>query len=368
MANYYMGQKPTREAFGEVELVLSDWGVATWAEPSRRRTDDVVPLLLQSPELLLQAPWDAKVDIWATACIFLGLAEGERLFNGQGPLANGWGYDPEWHLAEIAEVLGDFPTSLLQTGNPDIVNYAFDGQGKLIAARPHRNPPLHEWIAHIWGESRDQFIDLLYGMLTLDPDHRPSAGELLEAPWFAASQTNTTKKALPEQEVKVDLDAVQSESGMALTEKHVTIAPNGTGYVTPEDDQHAPDDHVQKKVKLSSAGIAMPDRREVRDLPMEDIDNVSAAEEVDLDLLMRDPPAGDPKQPPASDAETPVNTSTQDDSGASNSFLDVSGNGAKSDTAEIVDSKALQRPYWAEVIRGGYWFAKEVVVFVLGRL
>lgn len=320
LTDYYLGDAPDNEAIANVQLVISDWGVATWADPERRATNDVVPLLLRSPELLLGAPWDEKVDIWALGCVIYDLAENNILFDGEGPIGdNGWGYNSEWHLLDMVEILGDFPQALLESGDPEIVGYVFNGDGQIIARRERPRPQLPEWIDSFSGVGAEDFLEFLDAMLTLDPAERLSAETLLNAPWLESSDQQNEpatevddtyeEQSLAEDNLDEEADGPRITPGITVTapdghkadiakpdaqapptlertEKHVIIAPDGTGCVAEPTADDSPEGHVQKKVKLSSAGIAVPHDHEFMDHPMDEANGIPNLAEAGTDQLM----------------------------------------------------------------------------------
>lgn len=397
LANYYLGRNPTAEDFENVELVLSDWGVATWVEPHRRRNDNVVPLVLRSPELLLEAPWDEKVDIWATGCLFMTLAERRRLFVGEGRLGDGgYGYNPEFHLADIVNLLGDVPISLLEVGNPDIINYAFDEQDKLIAGREIVCPPLPDWIENLTGEDKELFVDLLYAMFTLDPGLRPPANVLLGHPWFEhviespawpdteihdaiehadgdnvqqpADLTGAATPALgltnPDGEVThIDLPELGSERDTKRIEENIMVALNGTGHVAEATTEDVSDGHVHKKARISSPSGAVPHDHEFTDHQMEDADGGPTREELRLNQstngFSKKGPVPAPDEPGEKSADT---QQTTDGKAAEEEPFLGNENGQKMIRHPLNRGVAFfgtATP--VELIVGGFWLFKEVV-------
>lgn len=104
---------------------------ASWFD--RHLTEWIQPEKLRAPEVILQAPWDHKVDIWnlglivSTSCYtwrrarkplltirhdqLWELVQGQLCFDGQATASAD--YTAEAHLAQMTSILGPFPTSLL---------------------------------------------------------------------------------------------------------------------------------------------------------------------------------------------------------------------------------------------------------------
>ena len=94
-----------------INVKLADLGGAL-------QVGDVYPAIVgtseyRSPELLLEAPYCTKIDVWAAACLGFELATGEYLFK---PDSEGMVLKEETHLALITQVLGPAPQDLVRSG------------------------------------------------------------------------------------------------------------------------------------------------------------------------------------------------------------------------------------------------------------
>ncbi|KAK7419416.1 hypothetical protein QQX98_003368 [Neonectria punicea] len=83
--------------------------VASWVD--KHLTGWIQPQMLRSPEVILGADWDYKVDIWNLGLIIWELAEGKLLFDGMWTPSDQ--YTPEAHLAQMTAVFGRVPRCLL---------------------------------------------------------------------------------------------------------------------------------------------------------------------------------------------------------------------------------------------------------------
>lgn len=183
LAHFHMGKNPATEDFGELDVALADWGVACWDD--QHLTEEVYPEVLRAPELLIGAPWDSKVDIWALGCILLELLENRRMFFAEMPDENDdLQYEPWWHFCEINKLCGPFPKKLLERGDPSLVARAFDEQGMIMHHREARREGLEAWVEHLKGKEMENFISMIKSMLEIDPDKRKSAKELLNELWL----------------------------------------------------------------------------------------------------------------------------------------------------------------------------------------
>lgn len=80
-----------------LNIALSDWGVASFI--NRRLTEEIQPLLLRTPGVLLSAPWDEKVDIWNLGALVPELVFGQNMFSAEDKKGV---YSVGRHLEEMA--------------------------------------------------------------------------------------------------------------------------------------------------------------------------------------------------------------------------------------------------------------------------
>ncbi|KAF5121856.1 Serine/threonine-protein kinase SRPK [Metarhizium anisopliae] len=93
----------------DISIMLADFGTASWLE--RHLAEWIQPQMLRAPEVILEANWDHKVDVWNLGLIIWELTEGRLLFDGMWTPSDS--YSPEAHLAQITAVFGSIPRSLL---------------------------------------------------------------------------------------------------------------------------------------------------------------------------------------------------------------------------------------------------------------
>ncbi|KAI0073440.1 kinase-like protein [Panus rudis PR-1116 ss-1] len=160
---------------------LTDFGSANTT--SRQWAAVIQPLALRSPEVLIDAPWDTKTDIWNFGCLMYEFARGAVLFDPTWQNKE-TGMDPtQTHLAQIVGLLGKFPTDLLKRAKK--AQDYFDTDGNL------RHPgkysiTLNDLLARGGHDPEElpPFIDFLSHALAIDPQVRWSASELLGHPWM----------------------------------------------------------------------------------------------------------------------------------------------------------------------------------------
>lgn len=100
---------------------------------SRQWAGVIQPLALRAPEVLIDAPWDTKTDIWNFGCLvrlfcsmhavvltitlqMYELARGSALFDPTWQNAETGMDATETHLSQMSGLFGEFPTDLLAKG------------------------------------------------------------------------------------------------------------------------------------------------------------------------------------------------------------------------------------------------------------
>ncbi|KAM3448170.1 hypothetical protein MY3296_008040 [Beauveria thailandica] len=169
---------------------IIDFGVASWRE--NHLSDLIQSLALRAPEVTIGAPWDTGVDIWSLRCLVVEFVQGIVLFSGKASENGTWTAEDD-HLARIAEVLGPFPSTLLEKGRRSAD--FFDEQGKLIRVCNLKPTSLERLVngdvkpfikpADMLETEIAIFIDFIKSMLAIDPMARKSAAELLQHEWLS---------------------------------------------------------------------------------------------------------------------------------------------------------------------------------------
>ncbi|OJD16067.1 CMGC/SRPK protein kinase [Emergomyces pasteurianus Ep9510] len=173
----------------EPRVRIIDFGAAAFRH--KHQSHRIQPPALRAPEVTIGAPWDIGVDIWSLGCLIVEFMQGIILFSGQESTHGDWTADDD-RLAKTIEVLGPFPPELLKKGNRTADFFSENGNLRKIA---NLKPTTLESI--IAGSNKPflkptdmpdveepLFIDFLKGMLTINPDHRRSAADLLKHEWL----------------------------------------------------------------------------------------------------------------------------------------------------------------------------------------
>ncbi|KAI1747774.1 serine/threonine protein kinase [Xylaria castorea] len=168
----------------EFDIALGDWGVSSFAD--KHLTENIQPVALRAPEVLIRAPWDAKTDLWNLGAVILELYRAVRMFSGQ--VEPDGHYEAREHLAEIVDLFGPFPKALLERGNQEIVREIFDEEGKVKDMPPMGRPPLDSeaFVPGLDQDSRETFVSFLRAMMKIDPAERLSPEDYLRHPWLSA--------------------------------------------------------------------------------------------------------------------------------------------------------------------------------------
>ncbi|KAI1427505.1 serine/threonine protein kinase [Xylaria sp. FL1777] len=168
----------------EFDIVLGDWGVSSWAD--KHLTENIQPVALRAPEVLIKAPWNKKTDFWNLGAVVLELYRAVRMFDGRvGPDGH---YEVKEHLAEIVDSFGPFPKALLARGDPEIVGKIFDAEGKVKDRQPGSRPPLDSeaFLPGLDEDNKRKFVAFLHALMMIDPAKRLSPEDYLRLPWLNA--------------------------------------------------------------------------------------------------------------------------------------------------------------------------------------
>lgn len=155
--------------------------VSTWAD--RHLTEFIQPVTLRAPEVLLEAPWDAKADVWNLCAVVLEVYRNVRMLSGR--IVPDGRYDVRQHLAEIEDSFGPFPQELLQRGNQRLLKEFFDEEGRVKGAQPVTRPGLAS-------EFYTPGMDEMERAMKINPTDRPTPEEMLVLPWLDARATGDT--------------------------------------------------------------------------------------------------------------------------------------------------------------------------------
>ncbi|KAL0950777.1 hypothetical protein HGRIS_007544 [Hohenbuehelia grisea] len=165
-----------------VWIKIADLGNAT---PSKKHfTEDIQTRQYRAPEAILgRRDWGTNADIWSVACVVFELLTAEYLFDpqGQGELFT----KDDDHMAQIIELLGDFPIEAKTGGKYS--RELFDHSGALRYIKSLKAWPLRcvmsEKYNYPEAEAR-ALCDFLLPMLMPDMRDRKQARDMINSPWL----------------------------------------------------------------------------------------------------------------------------------------------------------------------------------------
>ncbi|KAL5511950.1 SKY1_2 [Sanghuangporus vaninii] len=175
------GLQELMNATERITVKIADLGNATWIE--HHFTDDIQTRQYRCPEVILGAKWGPSADIWSVACmIFELITGGDYLFDP----ASGSRYSKDDdHIAQIIELVGEFPKSVAFSGKYS--TEFFNRKGELRHIQKLRFWPL-DAVLHdkylLPREQANEITEFLSPMLRLHPDKRATAAELVHHKWF----------------------------------------------------------------------------------------------------------------------------------------------------------------------------------------
>jgi cyclin-dependent kinase 7 len=163
------------------EVKLADFGLArSFADPYRLMTSNVITRWYRPPELLFGAKhYSGAVDIWSVGLVFAELVIRTPYIAG----------DTEVHqVSLICQAVGT-PTEDVWPGVSALPEYTVPEPANPVRGRDH-------YLA-TFGTAGQEGVDLLMGMLVLDPGKRITAREVLLHPWWASDPKPTKNEDLP---------------------------------------------------------------------------------------------------------------------------------------------------------------------------
>ncbi|KAG9021975.1 serine/threonine protein kinase, CMGC group [Serendipita sp. 407] len=162
-----------------ITVKIADLGNATWTD--HHFTDDIQTRQYRCPEVILGAPWGTTADIWSSACLFFELMTGgDYLFDP----ASGARYSKDDdHIAQIIELMGEFPKSVAFAGKYS--GEFFNRKGELRHIHKLRFWPMEDVLHDKYLLSKEEsrmLASFLNSMLHLHPQQRASADQMLKHP------------------------------------------------------------------------------------------------------------------------------------------------------------------------------------------
>ncbi|KAF8610737.1 kinase-like protein [Ceratobasidium sp. AG-I] len=164
-----------------ITVKIADLGNACWTD--HHFTDDIQTRQYRCPEVILGAKWGTSADVWSAACvIFELLTGGDYLFDPQS--GTKYSKDDD-HIAQIIELLGEFPKSLAFSGKYS--GEFFNRKGELRHIHKLRFWPV-ESVLHdkylLPRADADMISSFLTPMMRLNPEKRARAADMVNHVWL----------------------------------------------------------------------------------------------------------------------------------------------------------------------------------------
>ncbi|THH12857.1 hypothetical protein EW146_g7302 [Bondarzewia mesenterica] len=189
MVTGYVSQSfphPPLDTLNSHTYKLADFGSAQFV--SDQMTDDITPLGLRPPEIILGGEWNESVDIWTFGCVAFNLLTGTPLFN---PLTIMNQSREDTVLYQMICFCGEFfHEKYLGRCSRSTQYFDYDCRPKPEENKKFFRKTFQECILSakfpIAPEDVEGAAALMARALRLDPRDRPTAQELLEDPWLAS--------------------------------------------------------------------------------------------------------------------------------------------------------------------------------------
>jgi serine/threonine protein kinase len=163
------------------EVQIADFGLARFFDPEERMSFGVVTQWYRAPEIITDANYTTKVDVWSVGVIMAELFMQGHIFPGKpNDLAD--------QLNRIMKILGT-PNPELFTDPKSSLSSSSDNAKRYVqrvanSARPYKRTLFEGDGPRFRHAMTPEAMALLSRLLTFNPDDRPSAEESLQDPWF----------------------------------------------------------------------------------------------------------------------------------------------------------------------------------------
>ncbi|KAH7880372.1 kinase-like domain-containing protein [Lentinula edodes] len=173
-----------------VSIKIADLGNAT---PSKKHyTEDIQTRQYRAPEAIIgRKDWDARADIWSVACVVFELLTGEYLFDPQAQ--GGLFTKDDDHMAQIIELIGDFPLTCKMGGKYS--RDLFDHTGSLRYIKSLKPWPLKRVMTEKYSYSdsdSEALCGFLLPMLATDMKKRVHARDIIDHEWLTVTEADDT--------------------------------------------------------------------------------------------------------------------------------------------------------------------------------
>lgn len=165
----------------QTNVKIADLGNACWVD--HHFTSSIQTRQYRSPEAIIVADYDESTDLWSFACMVFELLTGDYLFDPSS--SSKFGKDDD-HLAQIWELVGDFPKNFALKGKYSLD--FFNRKGQLRYIHKLKIWKLEDVLREKYefsNKEAKEAAEFLCPMLEIDPKKRPKAKEMLNHPWLS---------------------------------------------------------------------------------------------------------------------------------------------------------------------------------------
>ncbi|UNI14834.1 hypothetical protein JDV02_001425 [Purpureocillium takamizusanense] len=204
---------------GNMVAKISDFGLSHVYQQGAIMTMPIQPGAYRAPEVILGAGWSCSADMWNLAVMTWDLFADTSLFTVLIPKPNGAPggyYSAATHLAQMTEILGPAPDSLISRSEalalcpfPEPLGHPLTGKSCMTTREFFDGPFYHsfselsQWkhtfAVRAWRPIIDEIPECLAGdeaaflffmdrILRWAPEERATAGALLADPWLGPMQ------------------------------------------------------------------------------------------------------------------------------------------------------------------------------------
>lgn len=164
-----------------IGVKIADLGNACWYD--EHFTNDIQTRQYRSPEILVGTDWGCSADVWSLACLIFELLTGDYLFD---PVEGHSYTKDDDHIAQIIELIGKFPSSLLKHGKYS--REFFNSKGELRKISKLKPWGLKDVLIdkYKYNEANaEEISSFLLPMLAINPEKRADAGGMVNHPWLS---------------------------------------------------------------------------------------------------------------------------------------------------------------------------------------
>ncbi|GAM22709.1 hypothetical protein SAMD00019534_058840 [Acytostelium subglobosum LB1] len=181
-------------------LYIGDLGTATSYVARSVFSSKVVTLWYRPPELLLGATqYGPEVDMWSIGCVLIEMATSRNFLPANDELQQ---------IEAICQLCGT-PTESIWEGVSDLPNYHWLSN---LPVYPSKLRSIFKFFS-------EDFIDLLEGLLTLNPKKRLTAEQALQSPFFTMEPLPFEQEKMPGYQPIHVLEAIQKRLKQQQTQQ-----------------------------------------------------------------------------------------------------------------------------------------------------